>query len=63
MLWGALGGQDLTLAPRKTALNSALAFRNLFSRSGRSVLQLSGKQQEGTLPAKRLHRTERSSPA
>lgn len=34
MLQGALGGQDLTLAPRKTDLNSPLAFRNLFSRSG-----------------------------
>lgn len=34
MLQRALGGQDLTLAPRKTDLNSPLAFRNLFSRSG-----------------------------
>lgn len=55
MLWGALGGQDLTLALRKTAWNSPLAFRNLFSRSGMSVLQLSEKEQEGTLPEKRIH--------
>lgn len=39
---------------RKTALNSHLAFRNLFSRSGRSALELPGKQQEDTLPAKSL---------
>lgn len=44
MLQGALGGQDLTLAPRKTDLNSPLAFRNLFSRSG-EVFPLAAREE------------------